>query len=498
MLSRVLFAPISYFESTPMGRTLNRFTYDTEVVDVTLTQNLAVFLISLGWYFAGVILMATILPYSLAAIIPVSWVYWMILLYYRKSGADLQRLDAVSRSPVQAMVTEGLDGSATIRVFQKQLTFVKKYFHAVDDNTSALLNFVSAQRWLGIRIELLGSIVVLVTSTLVVCLNNVFQLNPGIVGLLILWSSNFTITLGFLVDTFGEAEAAITAIERVHAMSGLDQERGRNTESDLLPPTSWPEKGALQFRDVCLRYREGLPLALNNLSFSVPAGKRVAICGRSGVGKSSISVALFRLVEIESGSIELDGVDLGSLGLVDVRGRTNGMAIIPQDPFLAGSTLRQCIDPFEQSDDDAINEALAAVRLNSSMTLDTLVNEGGQNFSVGERQLINLARALLSQPKVLILDEATASIDGATDKVIQDMLRTRFPDTTLITVAHRLNTIMDYDEILVMESGSAAEMGPPGVLLKQPDSLFSVLVDNTGQESAAALRAMVNSTYGSN
>jgi ABC-type multidrug transport system fused ATPase/permease subunit len=210
-------------------------------------------------------------------------------------------------------------------------------------------------------------------------------------------------------------------------------------------------------------------------------------------GKSSITVALFRLVEIESGRILLDGIDLSSLGLSDVRGR--GMAIIPQDPFLAGATLRECLDPFQQHTDDEIMNALESVRLGSSSVgpdalLSTKLEEGGSNYSVGERQLLNLARALLSQPKVLVLDEATASIDGETDAFIQKMLRTRFPQTTLVTIAHRLNTIMDYDMVLVMDKGRAAEFDSPAKLLSIKGGVFSELVDATGDESSKALREL--------
>lgn len=403
MLTRVLGAPMSYFESTPMGRILNRFTYDTEVIDVTLTQTMSMFLISCSWYIAGVCVMSAILPWMILAIVPVTLVYWLLLLHYRKSGSDLQRIDALSRSPLQALLSEGLDGAPSIRLFGKYSTFVERFHAAVNVNSAALLSFVTAQRWLGLRIELLGTVIVLVASVLIITLNDIFQIEAGLVGLLILWSSNFTITLGFLVDTFAETEASITAMERVDAMSQIPQEKARTTDKEFAVPKSWPEEGKVEFDRACLRYRKGLPLALDELSFVIAPGLKVGVVGRTGAGKSSITVALFRLVEIESGQIKLDGRDLGKLGLSDVRGR--GMSIIPQDPFLAGSSLRECLDPFGQSSDGDVLEALRSVRLASNkdtpQILDTIVEEGGLNYSVGERQLLNLARVLLSKPRLV-------------------------------------------------------------------------------------------------
>ena len=217
-----------------------------------------------------------------------------------------------------------------------------------------------------------------------------------------------------MVDTFSDAEASITAIERVDAMAYLPSEKAMTTDDANRPHLSWPEKGLLEFVDVSLRYRPELPLALDRLSFKIPAGKTCCVVGRSGAGKSSLAVALFRLVEVESGMIFLDGVNLGNLGLCDVRGR--GMAIIPQDSFLAGATIRDCLDPFGQHEDDEIMDALVSVRLgDDKLRLSMKLEEGGSNVSVGECQLLNLARALLSQPKLLVLDESTSSIDGDTD-----------------------------------------------------------------------------------
>ena len=208
--------------------------------------------------------------------------YWFLMLHYRMSGPDLQRIDALSRSPLQSMVSECLEGSTSIRIFRQDLNFMRRFQETANINSSALLNFVSAQRWLGVRMEILGSIVVLVSSVLVVTLNETLNLEAGLAGLLILWSSNFTITLNFLVDTFSETEAAITAIERVDAMADLPSEKPFETTKENEPPKDWPSQGALEFDDVCLRYRDGLPLALDKLSFKIPAGKTCGIVGRTG------------------------------------------------------------------------------------------------------------------------------------------------------------------------------------------------------------------------
>ena len=393
------------------------------------------------------------------------------------------------------MLAEGIDGAPTIRVFQQEDKFIRRFQTSASTNTSAQLNFITAQRWLGVRIELLGALIVFVSTLLIVIFNDTFAIDAGLVAMLIIWSSNFNITLGFLVDHVSEAEAAITSVERIRGMSELPQEKNMTTDEKHRPPSEWPTRGKLEFQNVALRYRPGLPLALNGLSFVVEPGQRCGVVGRTGAGKSSLTVGLFRLVEIESGTILLDGVDLATLGLSDVRGRPNGLSIIPQDPVLMKGTMRSVLDPFGSCTDEEIYEALMCVRLafgKGVEILDSPVDEGGANFSVGERQLLCMARAMLSKPKLLCLDEATASVDRQTDAFIQKMLRSRFEGTTLLTISHRLDTIMDYDVVLVMNSGKAAEFGPPHELLENEEGVFSELVRNTGKESANALKSIAS------
>jgi ABC-type multidrug transport system fused ATPase/permease subunit len=393
--------------------------------------------------------------------------------------------------------TIGMDGCTTIRVFGKISYFQNLFKSCVDKNTAAMMNFLASQRWLGARFQILGSVVVLFGTSFVVCFNDRLKLETGIIAILIIWSNHFTITLGFFSQAVSDTEAYLTSVERLQGMTQLPQEANHETSNSITLKSSWPEQGNLSFEEVCLKYRPGLPLALNGLTFAAKAGQRIGVCGRTGAGKSTITAALFRLCELESGKITLDGQDLSKLGLADVRGRKNGMCIIPQDPVLFSGSLRECLDPWGISSDDDIVEALRSVQVADAesrgvQALEDFVDEGGRNFSVGERQLLCLARAVLAKPKVLVLDEATASVDGETDAFIQQMIRKRFSGTTMLTIAHRLNTIMDYDAVLVMDKGKVAEFGSPKELLEDDNGLFSNLVDSTGNESSLALRQMAN------
>ena len=510
MTTSVLSAPMYYFETTPFGRLLNRFTYDTEILDITLTQNMTMLMTASGWFVAGVGVMSVILPWQILALTAILSIYWFLLLHYRKSAVDLQRLDAVARSPVQAQLAEVLDGTATIRAFGKGTHFSQMFRSSLDESSASMMNFLAAQTWLRVRIQIIGSFSVFFSVCIVVSLNDQLQISPGIAAMLIIWSSNFTICLGFMVQAISESEASMTSVERILSMLDLPQEEDSYRTGHAIPAgdgsdksskglklqKGWPESGELTFKNVSLRYRPGLPLALDGVSFHLKSGKRCGVVGRTGSGKSTITVALFRLTEIESGRITLDGVDLSKIPLAEVRGRKNGMTIIMQDPVLFAGTLRECLDPFGESTDEEILEALIAVRVGNAanrglIALDDCVEDGGDNYSLGERQLLCLGRAILAQPRILILDEATASVDGETDAFIQKMLRTRFQGTTLLTIAHRLNTIMDYECILALDEGKVIEFGKPKDLLEINGGLFRSLVDSTGKESAQALRSSV-------
>ena len=391
-----------YFETTPLGRILNRFTYDVEVLDVELSVSMTGLMMSFSWLVASIVVMVAVLPWIIFGIIPVATAYFFIQLFYRMSGPDLQRLDAISRSPLQAGLAEGMEGTTSIRAFRKEAKFSNLFREQVDKNTSAMLNFLGAQRWLGLRIELLGALIGMSLSVTIVCFNDSLQIAPGLVGLVIQWGVVFSAALNFFFLRLSESEARITSIERVNETSKLDQEAEWETDPSVVQlDKSWPAHGALEFDAVSMRYRKELPLALDAVSFQLRPGERCGVIGRTGSGKSSLSAALFRLVEIEAGRILLDGVDLAKIGLSDLRGRPNGLRILPQDPVLYAGTLRDCLDPFHCETDERIWEALKAVHHRGAherglAILNDKVEEGGSNFSVGERQLVSFDLLVVS------------------------------------------------------------------------------------------------------
>eukprot|EP00658_Telonema_sp_P-2_P066868 TRINITY_DN55830_c0_g1_i1.p1 TRINITY_DN55830_c0_g1~~TRINITY_DN55830_c0_g1_i1.p1 ORF type:complete len:554 (+),score=35.63 TRINITY_DN55830_c0_g1_i1:48-1709(+) len=497
-LTSILRCPMSFFDTTPTGRIVNRFSHDTDRVSFPLIAQLNSLVATMGWYVTGLIVTSIIMPYNMLFIIPASIVAFGLLIFYRSANAHLQRLDACARSDLQSHLHESLAGGIIVRSFGKEAAFCDRCRDLVNGNTRSMFAFVLCQRWVAVRAELLGSLM----GGFVCIMAWVFrdQISGGLTGMAINWGLNMARTMTFLVTEGMQAESKLVSVDRLKEfVSDLPSEASQSTGLDGTPSPIqvasstlpvWPSKGAIAFDNVFMRYRPNLPSTLKGCSFSVASGLRIGVCGRTGSGKSSLIQCLFRLREIETGSVFVDGVDISTLGLSSVRG--SRMCIIPQDPVLFSGTIRGNVDPFNIYTDSRLEEALTAVtlwdRVSSEGGLSAMVEDRGKNFSVGQKQLICIARAMLRNPSILVMDEATANVDHDTDMIIQEVVRRWFKDATVFEVAHRLHTIIDADEIIVMGEGVVLENGSPSALLGNPTSHFSALVDATGPAVSAELR----------
>ncbi|EKM58203.1 uncharacterized protein PHACADRAFT_116921 [Phanerochaete carnosa HHB-10118-sp] len=490
-IERVMHAPMSFFETTPLGRIMNRFAKDIDTIDNMLGDALRMFFSTLSNILGAVILIAIVLPWFLIAVCSVSVLYLWAAMFYRASARELKRLDAILRSSLYSHFSESLSGLTTIRAYGEQERFLHENQKRVDIENRAYWLTVTNQRWLGIRLDFLGILLTFVVSVLTV--GTRFHISPSQTGVTLSYIISVQQAFGWLVRQSAEVENDMNSVERIiHYANELEQEPP-HLLPDAKPPAPWPSKGAVEMNQVVLKYRPELPEVLRGLTMSVRPGEKIGIVGRTGAGKSSIMTALYRLVELTSGSIVIDGVDISKVGLTDLR---RGLAIIPQDPLLFSGTLRSNLDPFGNHDDaqlwDALKRAylvedrrlpsidlpdddatLAGQRTPASrFTLDSPVEDEGGNLSVGQRSLVSLARALVLGSKILILDEATASVDYETDKKIQDTIATEFRDRTILCIAHRLRTIIGYDRICVMNAGTIAEFDTPENLFGKPGGIF--------------------------
>eukprot|EP00004_Rigifila_ramosa_P021254 TRINITY_DN5618_c0_g1_i1.p1 TRINITY_DN5618_c0_g1~~TRINITY_DN5618_c0_g1_i1.p1 ORF type:complete len:1399 (-),score=364.82 TRINITY_DN5618_c0_g1_i1:59-4255(-) len=488
MLDSVLRAPVSFFDTTPLGRVLNRFQLDARKIDMDLYSSYHAFLLNLFLIIGILAVQLTINYFFVLAFTPAVIIYYRFQNFYRKTSREMRRLHIISKSPVSAHMAESLAGVSTIRAYQAVERFTTINEKRLDLYTIAYLFDTVGNRWLAVRLEMLGTSLVSV-----VCLFAVWQkdtISPADVGLTISAALVLTQTMNMLVRNFADVEASMASVERVlYYSNNIEQERDYNTSSEISAklPAVWPSEGKIFFEGVQMRYRPDLPIILKGVTLEVRAGTSVGICGRTGAGKSSLVGALFRLVELCGGRILIDGVDIATVGLGQLRER---LAIIPQDAFLFNSNVRENLDPSGRSSESELLDVLTRVRLSEAISakmphvagkptpnpLDFAVGEGGANLSQGQRQLICIARALLKKCPVLVLDEATSSIDYETDAIIQEMIRKEFKGRTVLTIAHRINTIDDYDYIVVMKDGVVAEYDKPGVLRSQPGSLYAALV----------------------
>ncbi|XP_078614100.1 ATP-binding cassette sub-family C member 5-like [Branchiostoma floridae x Branchiostoma japonicum] len=469
-------SPMSFFDTTPTGRILNRFSKDLDEVDVRLPFQAEMLLQFTSHLFFSVIMISYAFPYFLIAIVPIVGIFLYIRKISRSALRELKRLENVSRSPWFCHLTATVQGLATIHAYNKTEETVNRFVSLLDKNSVISFLFRCSMRWLGVRLDSVSIILATVTALLVVSTHG--SIPPALAGLALTSVIEMTGLFQYTVRLSSETEAHFTSVQRINSyIKGLEPEAPL-TVKETAPPESWPVEGRVQFQKYNMCYREGLPLVLKHVSFSTRPSEKVGIVGRTGSGKSSLGVALFRLVEAASGSISIDDVDISTIGLEDLRSK---LSIIPQDPVLFVGTVRYNLDPFKQYSDDQIWNALERTHMRESISglqhqLEAPVVENGDNFSVGERQLLCMARALLRHSKILILDEATAAIDPETDNLIQTTIREAFSDCTMLTIAHRLNTVLTCDRILVMEDGEVVEFDSPGSLLADPASAFAVMM----------------------
>ncbi|XP_029207815.1 multidrug resistance-associated protein 1-like [Acropora millepora] len=476
MLVNIMHSPMSFFETTPQGRIMNRFSKDISGIDDVVPQTLMVFLRTFFNVIGAMFTISYATPIFLVVILPLLALYVLVQRLYVSSSRQLKRIESVSRSPIYSNFLETINGTTTIRAFGQQQRFIHDNYFIVDENQVAYYPSVSSNRWLAIRLEFVGNLVIFFAALFSVV--NRDSLQSGLVGLSVTYALQITSTLNWMVRMSSELEANIVAVERVKEYSETPTE-AEWIIPDKRPPDDWPDRGSIVIEEFDLKYREGLPLVLKQINCGVKPGEKIGIVGRTGAGKSTLTLALFRILERAGGRIVIDGIDISKIGLQDLRSR---LTIIPQDPVLFSGTLRVNLDPFNNHSDDELWKILELSHLKNFVSgleqgLLYPVSEGGENLSVGQRQLVCLARALLRKSKVLVLDEATAAVDLETDEVIQQTIRREFADRTVFTIAHRLNTVMDYSRIMVLDKGFMVEFDTPKALINKKGIFYSMAAD---------------------
>ncbi|KAF8030767.1 hypothetical protein BT93_D0065 [Corymbia citriodora subsp. variegata] len=495
MLQSILGAPMLFFHTNPIGRIINRFAKDLGNIDRDVARFVNLFMGQLCQLLSTFVLIGIVSTISLWAIMPLLILFYAAYLYYQAISREVKRLDSITRSPVYAQFGEALNGLSTIRAYKAYDRIATSNAKAMDNNIRFTLVNLSSNIWLKIRLETLGGIMIWLIATFAVMQTRKEENRAAFastMGLLLSYTLNITTLLSSVLRQASNAENSLNAVERVGVYIELPSEAPDIIESNR-PPPGWPSSGLIEFEDVVLRYRPELPPVLHGLSFSAAPCEKLGIVGRTGAGKSSMINALFRIVELEKGRVLIDGCNTSEIGLEDLR---KVLSIIPQSPVLFSGSVRFNLDPFNEHNDADLWEALERAHLKdvirrNSYGLDAEVSEGGENFSVGQRQLLCLARALLRRSKILVLDEATAAVDVRTDALIQKTIREEFTYCTMLIIAHRLNTIIDSNQVLVLDAGQVAEHGTPENLLSNEASAFSKMVQSTGSANAQYLSGLV-------
>ncbi|EIW74375.1 P-loop containing nucleoside triphosphate hydrolase protein [Coniophora puteana RWD-64-598 SS2] len=503
MLESVLLANIRFHDTASRGVLLNRFAKDFEVLDSVLPGDFGrIFLFGLASLTTIVVVITVGGWVFLIAACLVGYMYWQVAKLYGKTAQDIRRLDSVARSSLYSIYGETIAGVTVIRAFGASSKFLRDMMRCADTNANPFFWTWGVNRWLSSRFYLLAGTMVALTGFAAVLSP---QISAPLAGFSLAFAAGISSNLYFFVRMYTAVEQSLVALERVDELSNIEPESPEILE--YRPCASWPDRGSVVCEDLAIRYAHDLPNVLHRLNFEVKPGEKIGILGRTGSGKSTLALSLFRFVEATEGRIVIDGVDISKIGLTDLRSR---LTIIPQDPTILSGTLRSTLDVFGEYDDADIYEALKRVHLipsvhqseaetddleainaNAFRNLDSLVSEGGDNFSAGEKQLICMARAILKHSRVLVMDEATASVDYATDELISKTIREEFSSSTILTIAHRLRTVIDYDKVMILNDGHIVEFDRPSALLNDKTSSFYSLCKATGESEFNALKKMI-------
>ncbi|GAA5817685.1 hypothetical protein MFLAVUS_011236 [Mucor flavus] len=495
LLKRVLRAPMRFFDTTPIGRILNRFSKDFEYVDASVPNDLMYFVIQWLVILTSILTVCTVLPVFIIPMSIVTFLNIMIGKRYSAASRELRRMDSVTRSPLITHFGETLVGVTTIRAYGATQKFMNEMLTRIDENARPFYYVWISNRWVGTRFSFLGAAVNFCTGIFILLSLN--YMDASLAGFCLSFVLSYTSQMTMAIKRYTRLEMSFNAVERVVEFMEIEQESPAIT--DKRPPPEWPIDGKIEVKDLVIRYAPDLDPVLKGLTFSVKPREKIGVVGRTGSGKSTLALSFFRFVEPSEGNIVIDGIDICDIGTEDLR---SNLTIIPQDPVLFSGSLRSNLDPFDEFNDENIFAALRRVELispeidvssnqheeniedsnfNIFLDLSSSVSEGGLNFSQGQRQLICLARALLKRSTVVFMDEATASVDFETDEAIQKTIASEFVDSTILCIAHRLRTVIEYDRILVLDQGEIAEFASPLELLNRPNSIFHKMCENSGE-----------------
>eukprot|EP01101_Sappina_pedata_P002041 TRINITY_DN1228_c0_g1_i4.p1 TRINITY_DN1228_c0_g1~~TRINITY_DN1228_c0_g1_i4.p1 ORF type:complete len:928 (+),score=257.64 TRINITY_DN1228_c0_g1_i4:1147-3930(+) len=497
VLYSVLHSPMSFFHKTPTGRIINRFSKDQAAVDQDLPENLSSALICLVTCISTFVLMETSTSLIVIGLVPAAAVYYYVQKFYRKSSRELKRLNSISSSPIYSHFSEVIDGLPVIRAYDIEEQMERDNISHVECNSRVSLCDNIANRWLGVMNGMVGVAVMTMFTAFTIASAMMGYISPSFVSLVLVYALELNDSVNWGIRMFCETEAQMSRVERLFHYSNLQPEAALFCKDECSRVADWPSKGTIEFKHVSMRYRESLAYSLSDVSFKINHKEKIGVVGRTGAGKSSLMQCLFRIFEASEGSISIDDVDISKIGLHELRSK---LSIIPQDPVLFSGTIRSNIDPKSEYEDEDVWDALSRAHLKDFVSglagkLDDEVEENGRNFSSGQKQLLCLARAILKNAKIIVMDEATASVDEHTDKQIQVVMREEFKDKTILTIAHRISTIIDFDRVIVMGEGKLIEFDSPyNLLFKSNKSVFAELVD--GSPTGALLRRQVEQTNG--